>query len=459
MTACARWLLPQFDWEKIPFVFVPEQSRKGYSLCNVDDHFPAFRGVKIPMLQIHDPKLVYQFKSRASLIRSLLEQEFFVNSVWASWAFSNEPNGKDVAFWENGLHNQLSMLMRYDKDKDEFAVPFYYGKSEMREDVEDINCTVYLTRCSSGDKLQLKCIEWSQGKSTPKSPNWQRALSVATCSLMTYATFIEHFLTSHLLTVGSINALAHTYLPKSHPIGLLIYMHSIGIHQTNVIKGHPLLNENFTQDFSLTPKGLVEFVEFGTQEFDISRADPRSRFTDQGYSMDDDLVRLPYWNDLISYYDIFYEYAKEWVLTSYTSLSEMQSDSALLKFWSELRQQSFAKNLGSLSQKRLIHILATFLWISIYKHEQVGDKLEDLVDACQLFIPKDPEDLDCLWRQRVAKSFFNFVFVIATQTPAVKLLSCEWVKSLPKKFRPIAQRMQTAIRKQGKLDLELGTNK
>lgn len=439
------YLIPYDNGERS---YKPPKDRLSTIVVDETRYFPSLKGLNVPFLEYDFGIQLDRTKMVSRTARKIIEQTAVLQAL-PCCEIDFEFGGR-VKTFENALSNSLAVYLQSTQRRDVYEMPLHFHNATIKTSAVPIDCTLRLKRTQ--DTLTLFEIDYDGSTYTPKHTQWKYIVDIAMCACGTSSTLQEHFMRTHILIVASIYICA-TSMSHNHPIFEFLHIHGGITPFINAVRGVPLVNDCFAQDFSFTPAGLKEYFIAMRDNFNIYEQDPVSRIRSNGFRETTDLksTAVERW---VQVWKIFATYVNDWVDITYKDFPIYQ-DEELKQWWSNCRKYQFLNNLGPLSVESLKYVLTVYVYHSIYWHDVFGDGNEVISALANTMIAKDYGS----YEQRLAKQFFEFIFTVATRAPGLKLLSNEWTTPLSDPYQRIAERLQRSLKAMGFNDLEVACNK
>lgn len=347
----------------------------------------------------------------------------------------------------------------------------YMAKYPVKPNCRSLGCRAYFSNpgphSKRGSRFQsrLERIDlWDSGlnefrtvsgfnRTGPLNAEAKIALQVFVCSASTVLTINHHLVLSHLLSTGTLWCLIQRHLPRRHWLYQLLHPHLFAVSEVNSHKGIGLMN-SFVHDFSLTEDGLRQFLKDTVESTNLLEI--INQFTKQDTTSDSSGASSGMAGRTHRAWRLCQKYAGG--VAAAAKKEEKEGEKKELDVYTEAMFAEL-KSLPWFDGIRDVEtLISTALFYSVYFHEMVGDKIENLANVMQPWIAEgSPDDSKVLAHQQVAKSVAMLIFWEATRFEH-QLSALDWIESLPRWMQPFAKHFQTGMLGIDR-GFELGVNK
>ncbi len=263
---------------------------------------------------------------------------------------------------------------------------------------------------------------------------WQLVKAHFQCADMAWHEGVVHLLRTHLI-IEAIHIAASRALPEQHPLYGLFQPHFRGTIPLNYLARTVLLAPNgwIDQTMSSAYEGTVEAVKRGYAIYDFALFDLRGDLERRGVADPGVLPSYPYRDDGLEVWDIIAKFAVEFLDVFYKSDADVQADTELQAFASEMTRPDAGglpgAPTGFSTRAELQRFVTQVIFTASAQHAAVNNGQYDYIGyvsdyPAALYTPPPTDRVDRS-DQEIADSFppvapaarqIGFVHVLSTPT-------------------------------------------
>ncbi len=265
-----------------------------------------------------------------------------------------------------------------------------------RDGLETLGGVARLKWNAQTQQMETYKIELGSTSVRPGDADWDKSQKVIMCTLSTSMTVLRHLLNAHFIVAGTFAA-ATSALPSGHALRRLLHPHFDQSIAANNDKIPNLINSDqavFPSIFSFNQTTIIQImteaaVSFYLEDMDIHESATKRKMTDKS-------IPYTYQNNVSALWDIFEDYATQYIDSIYPSDAALQQDVHANNWYKTLDDHipnGIKRYAPVLDKANLVKLVTMLIHTVVVEHENVGNVTWKCGVAYPQYIPTMvPED-------------------------------------------------------------------